>query len=116
MKQTENILYALGQSSEYIKDYLNSQKNLIKLEFAEHSSKILSKIISRVIALMLVMFAFLFASLTIAIGLSIYLNSFFAGFGIVTASFIILVIVLIVFRNSLITNPVLRLILKDFFN
>lgn len=116
MKQTDNILYTLGKSSEYLKEYVNSQKDLIKLEIAEHSSRVLSKVISRVIALMLIMFALLFASLTIAIGVSIYLNSFFAGFGLVTIFFIVLVVALIVFRNALITNPVLRLILKDFFN
>ncbi|GAA5220655.1 phage holin family protein [Membranihabitans marinus] len=115
MKESEKLLYNLGQTSEYVKNYVQLQKEIIKLELVEGSSKLLSNIISRLVALMILLFTLLFASLTLAIGLSIALNSFLYGFGLVTIIFVLLAVLLVVKRESLMTAPILRLILKDLY-
>ncbi len=113
MKQFDSLLYAVGQLSEYAKHYINSKKKIIQLDLTERESGILSKIISRIVIFIFIIFLVLFGSLTLSIGLSMYFNSFLAGFGIVTALYLVLIVVVVLFRKVLITNPLINIILKD---
>lgn len=115
MKDSEKLLYTLGETTEYAKNYIQLQKEIVKIELIEGSSQLLSSLISRMVALMIVLFTLLFASLTVAIALSIWLNSFIWGFGLMTLIFVITAIVIIVQRERLITIPMLRFILKDLY-
>jgi len=116
MKHFDSILYALGQLSEYVKDFLDNKKKIIQLDLAEKGIQILSKIIGRFVIFFFFIFFLWFGSITLSIGLSIYLNSFLAGFGIVTLLYLVLIGIVIVFRRTLITSPIVNMILKDFYN
>ncbi len=116
MKHFDSILYALGQLNEYVKDFFHNKKKIIQLDLAEQGVQILSKIIGRFIIFIFFIFFLLFGSITLSIGLSIYFNSFITGFGIVTALYLVLIGVVIVFRRPLITSPIVNMILKDFYN
>ena len=113
MKDFDNLLYELGQLSEYAKEYIDSKKKIIQLEATERGTEILSKLISRIVVFMFLIFLVLFGSLTLSIGLSMYFNSLLAGFGIVTGLYLVLIAVVILFRRSLITIPIVNMILKD---
>lgn len=113
MKRYDNLLYALGQFSEYAKEFLLNKKKMLQLDLSERGSKILSKLISRIIIFIFVIFLILFGSLTLSIGLSMHFDSYLAGFGIVTALYLVLIIVVYFFRRILITNPIVNMIIKD---
>ncbi|MBY5960177.1 hypothetical protein KUV50_18635 [Membranicola marinus] len=113
MKHFDSLLYALGQLSEYARHYIHGKKQILKLDLTERAAGILSKLISRVVIFIFVIFFILFASLTLAIGLSMYFSSFLAGFGIVSGIYLILIILVIVFRKLLIMRPLIDVILKD---
>lgn len=115
MKQFDDLLYALGQLSEYANHYFKSKKQVLLLDAAEHGSRFLSKLISRIIIFILVIFVVLFGSITLAIGLSMYFGSLWTGFGIVTLLYLVLIGVIVVFRRVLITNPIINMILKDLY-
>lgn len=113
MKQFDRLLYALGQASEYARHYIENKKKIIQLDLTERATGILSKLISRIIIFIFIIFFTLFASLTLSIGLSMYFNSFLAGFGIVTALYLVLIVLVVIFRKILITHPLINLIVKD---
>lgn len=115
MKQFDNLLYTLGQLSEYARHYFESKKQIVMLDIVEKGSQFLSKLISRVIIFIFLIFLLLFGSLTLSIGLSMYFGSFLAGFGIVTGIYLILIGIILVFRRSLITMPIVNMILKDIY-
>lgn len=114
MKHIDNLLYALGQMSEYGKEYLQNEKEIIILRVSEFAARMISKIVSRLVMVFFFLFLLLFASLTLSFILAKVLGSYIWGFGAVTLLYLLLIILVVVFRRMLITNPILKLILNDF--
>src|SRR5690625_3894206 len=113
MKHIDNLLYALGQMSEYGKEYFQNEKQIIKLRFAEIAAKNLSKIITIFTLVLFTLFLILFGSLTLSFFLASIFDSYIWGFGLVALLYFLFIVVVVVFRQMLITNPIVRIILNE---
>ncbi len=100
--QLDEKLEALTDS---LKEYADTNYELVKLEVIDHSSAIVSGIISTlIITVILVLFAF-FGSMYLAYYLSDLLGNYL-GFAIVGGAYLALAIIIYLSKKSLIEKPV----------
>lgn len=98
--------------TDSLKEYVDTNCELIKLEVIEYSSVISAGIISTlIVGVMLVFFTF-FISLYVAYYLSNLLEGFYTGFVIVSAFYLLLAIVFYLNRKKLIEVPVCNSIIS----
>ena len=101
--QLNEKLEALADS---LKEYADTNYELIKLEVIDHSSTIISGIITTfIITVILVLFAF-FGGMYLAYYLSDVLDINFIGFAIVAGFYLILAIVIYANKKRFIERPV----------
>ncbi len=102
--------------SENIKQYVNTNLEIVKLELTNRTAIIGSELISSiVIGLISFMFLFIFS-----IGLGFYfselLNNNFYGFSIVAGFYLVLLLCIVLFRKKLIQTPLRDKIIRKFLN
>lgn len=106
----------LDKTRDEITDYIETKSALIKLEIAEKSAKAAGALVSLSIVLF---FFFVFINLIIiiaGIGLSTYLNSYFYGFGLVSIFYLLIFIILLIFRKQLIELPITNKVIQLIFD
>ena len=97
-----------------IENYLLSRFLLLKLETHELVSKFLVLLVSSFIFLILAALIVIFSGITLSIVLSEYFGSLAYGFGIVSLSFVIIFLILLLFKGKLIDKPVMNKAIKEF--
>ena len=97
-RKTEDVFREL---KEDISTYAELRLKLIKLNTYEQIGKVLAGLSYGVLLFILVATAVLFALLTLGFLLGEWLHSTVAGFGIVTALYLVLILVLILNRNPI---------------
>jgi Zn-dependent membrane protease YugP len=112
MNQSEEILQSVGEMTEYAKQFTKDQVRYIKLEVAERMAKVVSELATSIALVFVGLIVAFFLSLTIGIWLGELLNSFVAGFGIITICYLIIGCLIVVFKQKIITNPVISLIVE----
>jgi hypothetical protein len=98
-----------------IKDYVNTRYELLELKAMDKMSVIGSEVIS---AVLISLFGFLFiAFISAAVGfyLSTLIGDRYSGFFIVAGFYLILGIVVTVFKKKIMSKPVKNLIVKEMF-
>lgn len=95
-----------------VKAYIGTNFELNKLELIEQTSNAASQMVSGT----LIAFLLLFAMFILSIGLSFFLSAFigytYSGFGIVGGVYLLIAIILIVFKNSWIDVPMRNKIIQ----
>ena len=97
------------------KKYCSLQFNYAKLTFAEKLVVLLSGIAIAAICFMLASFMILLLSFALVDMLKTVVSPIWA-YIIVSAIFVLMIAIIIIFRRSLIVNPISRFISKLFFN
>lgn len=99
------------------KDYLDLRIDELKLILAENGAKILSKTIYFVLIFILtgIVLGFLAAALSSWLGMLLDDNKI-AGMLLTAGLFVIIAIIVFLFRNKFLMNGYLRMFLKIFFN
>lgn len=111
---TENNV-DVNQLANDIKEYVETKIELTKLQAAEKITDGFSSMVSvLIISFFGLIFLFIF-SITLAILFSYITNSYLAGFGIVTAIFLLCVVLLSVYRTKLLKIPIMDFIIKFIF-
>ncbi|MCF6131960.1 phage holin family protein [Flavobacterium wongokense] len=101
--QLNEKLEALTDS---LKEYADTNYELIKLEVIDHSSTIISGIVTTlIITVVLVLFAF-FGSMYLAYYLSDLLDIDYIGFAIIGGFYLLLAIIIYINKKSMIEKPV----------
>lgn len=104
---------AIEELIKQAKEYFNTQLELFKLRAIKTLSEIFSSV---VIALSFILIGTLVLIL-VSIGLSIYIGqlagSFFAGFFIVSGIYLLIGIILIIFRRRLLKRPLRNWLIKS---
>ena len=99
-----------------VKDYTDTRINLFKLKTISKGSGI----VSSVLTLIIVMFLFIFVLICITIGFALlignWLGSYFYGFFIIAAIYLIVGVILISVRKKLIKAPISNALIKMFLN
>lgn len=106
----DKSIESLRQLFFEFKEYLKLQKDYTRLEVTEKLSILLSTLIVVLLAVILGMMALFYISFTLVYLLAPALGSLLAGFGVIAAFQVLLILLLFVFRKQLIVNPMVRFI------
>lgn len=90
----------IGQLIENLTGFVKVKIELLKLEILEEISKGIANLFALVVVLILGLFVLAFASLTIAVLLNNYLDSYYAGYLIITGFFLILLTAMVLLNRS----------------
>lgn len=99
---------------EQVKEYIDTQLELVKLEAVEQGAKFLSGFIVDVIIAVCFTLAFLFISLALALLLSSLMHSYWAGFGSMAVLYVIIAL-LAIQRKDKIRPKLTNMFIKNFF-
>lgn len=102
-----------GEITGYVKSYAALHVRLAKLELAERLSKITASLTVLMLTFTMVLFILLITSVGIAIYLGDVWQSYTSGFLAVAGFYVLVVMLLIVFRRGLVVNPLLTHIINQ---
>ncbi|MFD0795098.1 phage holin family protein [Mucilaginibacter litoreus] len=109
-KQQETVRPIIDQ----LKEYAETRFKLIKYEVIERGTSIVADIITDIIIVICGVLAFLFASFTLALWLGDVLNSYWKGFGCVTAFYLLIAIVIAVAKRGF-ERPIINMMIRKLF-
>ena len=98
---------------ERAEDYSNSTIELFKLNAIDKSADVVSSLVSRLAIFITVAMSLLIVSIGVALWVGKLLGDSFYGFFVIGGFYIILAILLHIFRHSLIKYPVSNSIIKQ---
>ncbi|MBS1532115.1 MAG: phage holin family protein [Bacteroidetes bacterium] len=99
---------------EQVKEYIDTQVELVKLEAIEQGAKFLSGLIVDLAIAVCFIVAFLFISVALALLLSNFMHSYWAGFGTMAGVYIIIGWVLMK-RKDKMRPSLANTLIKNFF-
>lgn len=106
----------IDEITDSVKNYINTNIELLKLETTERVSVVSSGLISNLIVAVLSFLGIIFFSIAIAFFIAERMNSFAMGFGIVAAFYVLVAIILWAKRKSFIEMPIRNSIIKSIFS
>jgi len=112
MSTEENFF---GESKQKIKEYIQDRLLLLKLDAVERGSKIIATIFTILIIALFSFFVLLFLSVMAAYLFGELLGQIFWGFGIVAGIYIILLVLIIIFRKKIIQKNIADIIIGIVF-
>jgi len=104
------------ETQELLEDYVNNRLQLIKLQTAEKSAKLVTLIFAGLVIGLLSFFILLFVSMMAGYYFSEVTHSQFYGFGIVALFYIILLISVIYMRKKFLDTYISDMVVKIFFD
>ena len=114
MDQNSSLLEKAGETFGYFQHYLEKRIDLFRLELTERIIRILTVLITGFLLLSIIGMFTLFASIAVAFYVGESLNSPGTGFLIVAGAYGLLALLLYIFRDTLIAQPILSIILAEF--
>lgn len=115
MKDTEQLLESAGETAEYIREYVKLQVDLFRLEMAERIAKVASALVAILAIAALGLLALLMLMLAAAFYLGNLWGSYALGFLCVGGFYILLAVLVVLFKERWLTNPLLTNIIRAFF-
>jgi|SRR3569833_2241075 len=97
-----------------LKEYIDTQVKLAKLEVIDKASGIIGEVLADLIQAICVLFLILFASFTLAFFLADLVKSEWIGFGIVFIFYLLIFLFIRIFKGS-IEKPVINAVVRKFF-
>lgn len=116
MSKKEELLEQLGESYGYVEQSIESRIELAKIKVTEKSAVALSSLVSIVILVLLLVFALFCLTVAAGFGLVSLLGSPGLAFLAMAGFFTLIGIILIIFRKSIITNPITSMIIQQIFS
>ncbi len=111
----EKVFSKAEEFTDHVKDYINTRIELIKLQVAEKTSKILAGLIAGLIVSVIFLLFFLFVNIAIAYLLGEWIGKIWAGFLIVSGLYLFLGILIWTGRNKLIRIPIMNKMIETLF-
>jgi hypothetical protein len=109
------LVESLGYTYECIKALIDNKANQLKLEAVELISVLISEIATIIILGSTLVLSSIFAFVALAFYLSDVLSSYVAGFGLVAGIILLLSGLLLVFRQRIITNPIIEFFIRKLY-
>ena len=114
MSQHPNFGDFIKENKTLVKEYVETQISIVRLEAIRTASKTSGYFMWIVISLFLFFLIAIFAGLVLGFWLSDVTGSFIKGFGITTIIMILIVIILALLRKTLFVNPAVKAIISHF--
>lgn len=111
--EQNNILSSTGETLEYAKIYMEQQAEYLQLEIAGRTAKVTSNILTIGVISILVLLTIVFLSFALGFYLGDVFESNALAFLCVGGIYIILTVLIVVFKETIITNPILSSVIKD---
>lgn len=115
MKDVDYLMESAGETVAYMQNYVEQKVELIKLEAAEKTATTVSSLLTSFVILLLVGIAGLMGTITIALFLGMWFNNYALAFLTVTVFYILLAVLAYTFRETVITNPVVSVVITKMF-
>jgi len=112
MNTEENFF---GDSKQKVEEYVKDRLLLLKLEAVEKVSKLAGALSAGLLVALFAFFVLLFVSIMAGYLIGELLNHVFWGFAIVAGLYIILLVLIIIYRKSIIEKRVINLVIDIFF-
>ena len=112
----ENPLNSIEALWQKISSYLETKILLLKLQAIDKSSAIIASIVSKLILLLAVIFFLFLINIGIALWIGSLLGKLYYGFFILAGFYIIVALLLYVFRKKLLKEPINNFLIKELFN
>lgn len=96
---------------EKVENYANTSIDLLKLNAVEKSADVISSLSYRIVLLLIVAMFTLFVNIGVSMYIGKLLNEYFLGFFIVSTVYLILGIVVYIFRNKFLKIPVSNMVI-----
>ncbi|MES2811446.1 MAG: hypothetical protein V4670_03160 [Bacteroidota bacterium] len=93
-------------------NYTKTSITLFKLSSVEKSADVLSSLTSQVTIILIALMFILFTNIGLALWLGKLLNEYFLGFFIVSGFYLVLALVVFIFRNQMIKRPINDMVIK----
>lgn len=115
-KQTDRLMENAGESVEYVRQYVQQQVKLTKLNVAETAATTISGVVTGLALGLVGLIALLFLSVAIACFIAQAMeDNYGVGFLIVFGFYALVGVLLFVLRRKLVTDPAVNSIIKKFF-
>lgn len=108
--------HSFGTVLENAGDYLETRLDLLKLQAVNKSSDVTSSVVSRMIILLMVAFAIFILNMGLALWVGELLGKVYLGFFVIAGFYMLVGLILHLFRNSLLKEPVSTMIIKKMLN
>lgn len=95
----------LEEIATHLKQYVQTNIELTKIEVIEHVTLVAAKMISYILIAVCSFLCVVFLSFYAALSLSTQLGNNFSGFGIVTMFYLLLTVTLLYGKKKLLSNP-----------
>ena len=112
----ENQPNTFGSVIENAGDYLETRLDLLKLQAISKSSDVTSSVVSRMIILLMVSFAVFILNMGLALWVGELLGKVYLGFFVIGGFYMLVGLVLHLFRRTWLKEPVSSLIIKKMLN
>lgn len=115
-KQTDQLLENAGESVEYVRQYVQQQIKLTKLNAAETAATTISGVVTGLAVGMVALIALLFLSVAAACFIAQALDdNYGVGFLIIFGFYALLAILIHTLRRKLIADPAVNAVIKKLF-
>ena len=112
----ENQPNAIGSLFESAGNYLETRVSLLKLKAIDKSSDIVSSIVSMLVILIILTFGFIILNIGLSVWLGAVMGKMWYGFFAVGGFYLMLAIILIIFKGKWLKTPVNDLVIKKMLN
>lgn len=109
------MLEDLGNINKEIREYIEARLDLIKLQAAENISRVISNMTVIIILCLLSSLVLLFLSFSAGYFLASLMNSNVLGFLCVAGFYLLMLLIILLFRKKIIERPVIKSIVRIFF-
>ncbi len=103
------------ETQELVEDYVSNRLQLLKLQTAEKSARLVSLLLTGIVMALLCFFILLFLSLTAGYLLAQLTGSLFTGFGIVVLFYVLLLVAVLYLRKRFLDKYISNTVIKIFF-
>lgn len=111
MNNVENMATSVDKLYEKAKDYTETSAELLALKAVDKSADVLSSLTAIILIVIVVAMFTLFINIGLGLFIGKLLNQYYLGFFIVSAFYLVLALVLYVYKVELIKSPVANLII-----
>lgn len=115
MKDIDTLLESAGETAEYAKQYAQLQVDYFRLEIAEQTAKAVSALFTSLVIGALGLIALIMLSLAAAFYLGRLWDSYPLAFLCLSGVYVLMVVVVLFFKDRWLTNPILTSVIRSIF-
>ena len=112
MNDVDDMATSIDKLYEKAKKYTETSTELLALKAVDKSADVLSSLTAVILIVIVVAMFTLFINIGLSLFIGKLLNEYYLGFFMVSAFYLVLALVLYVYRNELIKSPLANLIIS----